>query len=53
MSFWELLVLIEQRGERIIEQKVHEVITDKNRYVRSKQGLELIGDALPYLWITV
>lgn len=54
MPLWELLILISQRGETIRSRTETDIYTDKHRYVRSKEGCVLRGDAWyhNYIWIT-
>lgn len=38
MTFIEVLLLIEQRGEKIVSDKIHAIHTDKFLYARESDG---------------
>jgi hypothetical protein len=45
VDFYEMLILIEQRGEKVVKDSVSELVTDKHRYVRAVEGGK-------YVWVT-
>ncbi len=39
MTFIEVLLLIEQRGEKMVSDKIHSIQTDKHLYERGTDGV--------------